>query len=131
MAIYHFDLKAGSHFVSDPIGTELADDAAAHAHALAVARELMLHREAKSRHWRLCVRVDGEEPRLHILFASVDQTLAAMDHDYRGVTERLSGTVANLSDAIGDLRLTLLQVKATLARVDARLHLAALDGVRL
>ena len=131
MATYFFDLLTGTGRVPDPLGTELNDDEAARTHASTVARELMRHREGKSRHWRLSVRRDGTEPGFEVLFATVDQTMDALDSNIRQSVERVSGNIANLSDAIGDLRLTLWQVKATMAKADDKIHLAAIHGVRL
>lgn len=131
MTTYYFDLKTDARLINDPVGMELADEAAAREHARAVARELMRHRESKSRHWRLCVHRGGGEPCFDVLFASVDQTMDAFDENLRRSLEIVSGNIASLSDAIDDLHVTLRQVKATMARADDQLHLAAIDGVRL
>ncbi len=75
MTAYYFDFKINARIISDPLGTELANDAATHAHACEVAHELMRHRESYSRHWRLRVRRDGEEPCFHVPFAAVGHSL--------------------------------------------------------
>lgn len=131
MATYYFDLQTGTGFIRDPIGTELADQEAARIHACAVARELMHRRESKSRHWRLFIRRNGEAPDFQVLFATVDQSMDMLGADVRRSVERISGNIAGLSEAISDLRLTLHQVRATMAKADAKLHLAAINGVRL
>jgi Domain of unknown function (DUF6894) len=131
MVTYYFDIQTGAGLIRDPIGTELPDDATAHAHACAVARELMRHQESKSRHWRLRVRRECGEFCFDLLFATMDQTMEVLEASVRRSVERVSGNVANLSEAIGDLRLTLGQMKATMAKTDARIHLAAVDGNRV
>lgn len=131
MATYYFDLKINGRLISDHLGTELPNDAAAHAHACEVAHELMRHRESKSRHWRLCVRRNGGALCFEVLFAAVDHSMDALDGHIRGSVVDVCGNMAGLSEAIGELQLTISQVKATMARADAELHLVAIDGMRL
>lgn len=130
MATYHFWMKTGARLVRDPIGVEFPDDEAAEADARAIIRDLMRNRESRTRHWRIRVRRESGEPCFDILFASVDQMLDGLDETFRRSVEGFCGNMADLADSIRTLRYTLLQVNATMARADAKLHLAAVDSVR-
>lgn len=131
MARYYFDLVDSHGRVLDPDGTELLNEASAREHAAVVARELMRHREFRTRHWRLFVS-DGERlPCFTILFATVDDSLAHLSPALRESFETLSEKKASLNTAIHDVRQSIYQVRATLARADGAPYLASVSGVRL
>ena len=83
MPLYYFVLKTGCHSYPDVEGQEFPDDAAAQAHAHAVARELMRNRERKTAHWRVQICDDYLQPRYERLFADIDQTLEEYDSNLR------------------------------------------------
>lgn len=118
MPLYYFILKNGEEVVPDREGLECADLAAAHAHASAVARELMRNRELRSRPWRLEVRDEDLQPCFEILFADVDDTMAHLPAEYRESIARTSRLTASLHDAVNTVRATLSGVQETLARAD-------------
>jgi len=71
MPLYYFVLKVGCHSYPDSEGQEFPDDAAAQAHAKAVARELMRNRESATAHWRIQVCDDEIRVRHEYRFADV------------------------------------------------------------
>jgi hypothetical protein len=125
MPTYFFDLHTPTEVVRDFIGADLPNEASAREHADGVARELMRHREAKTRSWRLDVR-DGESRGVFkLLLATVDDSLSHYRPELRSTLEDLSAKSAALSDTIRTVRGTLLEVKGTLARAERRPYLAA------
>lgn len=131
MALYFFNLKDGRTVIPDQDGTELTNDAAAHAHAVVVARESMRNNESRTRTWRLQVCDSDRQPRFELLFASVDETIDLLPNEIGASVREVSGKFASLSDAIADVRMSLLQVRATLARSENTPYLAAVNGTRL
>jgi len=131
MSLYFFNLKDGRTTIPDQDGTELADDDAARAHATVVARESMRNNESRTRTWRLQVCGGDREPLFELLFASVDETIDLLPQETRARVREVSGKFASLSDAITDVRMSLLQVRATLARSEGAPYLASLNGTRL
>lgn len=131
MGLYFFNLKDGRTTIPDPDGTELADDAAARAHAVVVARESMRNNESRTRTWRLQVCGEDREPRFELLFASVDETIDLLPDEIGARVREVSRNFASLSDAIADVRMSLLQVRATLARSEGVPYLATFNGTRL
>jgi hypothetical protein len=131
MALYFFNLKDGRTIIPDQDGTELADEAAARVHALVVARESMRNNELRTRTWRLQVCGADHQPRFELLFASVDETIDLLPGQIGASVREVSGKFASLSDAIADVRMSLLQVRTTLARSEGVPHLATLNGTRL
>lgn len=131
MALYFFNLKDGRTTIPDQDGTELADDDAARAHAVVVARESMRNNESRTRTWRLQVCGPDRQPCFELLFASVDETIDQLPDEIGASVREVSGKFASLHDAIADVRMSLLQVRATLARSERAPYLAALNGSRL
>jgi hypothetical protein len=131
MALYFFNLKDGRTVIPDQDGTELVDDDAARAHAVVVARESMRNNESRTRTWRLQVCGPDRQSRFELLFASVDETIDLLPPEIGTTVREVSRKFASLSDAIADVRMTLLQVRATLARSEGAPYLAALNGSRL
>src|SRR6516165_5390772 len=128
MPAYQFNLKTGDGTVIDPEGTDLPNDASAYAYAKAVASELMAHREPQTRSWRLEVRYSGGLPKFDLLFASIDETLSHLTPELRSSVEGLCASSASLVEEIREIKLTLLAVKATIARAEGALYLAAVNG---
>jgi hypothetical protein len=129
MPTYFFNLTTAHEMIRDPDGTQLPDEAAARAHAQAVARELMQHRQIQTRSWRLTAWDDRGRPCFDLLFATVDNSLDHFRPELRKSCEDLHVKTASLFDAMQEVRRTLLQVKATLARADGLPYLAAVGGV--
>ena len=127
---YCFHLKTGSDgTIVDTYGTDLPDDRSAREHAEAIARELMAHREPRTRSWRLDVRDNDGLPCFDLLFARFDDTLSHLTPDLRISLETLCASSASFTEAIHAMKLTLLDIKATIARAEGALYLAAVNGV--
>lgn len=75
MRLFYFILKRGGDSIADREGQEFPDEIAARRHAIAVARELMLHRETETRTWRIQVCDDYLLPLFEEPFAQIDETL--------------------------------------------------------
>lgn len=131
MPFYSFMLNDGRRIIRDPEQqVELPDEASARAHACQVAREIMRN-NWRTRSWRIRVCDDGENSYFEVLFASVDDAIAALPAQLQTSIEAIHRNTASLSDAIRDVQLTLYQVRATLARSERAPYLAALDGVQI
>jgi len=128
---YYFDLKQDMRFIRDPEGTELLDDSSARAHAEAVAKELMANNTRGARTWRLQVYDDQRHHRFELLFASIDPSIARLPPELQTSICDVCRTTASLTDAISDVRVSLLRLRATLARADGAPYLASLHGVQL
>src|SRR5215471_6771083 len=87
MPTYTFRLLDDSGGVADDLGLRLADTKAAYGYARDVALELMDHREATTRSWRLDVYENGAEKVFEILFAGIDETLNHLKPDNRKLVE--------------------------------------------
>ncbi|MCA6119432.1 hypothetical protein J6524_31845 [Bradyrhizobium sp. WSM 1738] len=103
MPLYYFILKAGCHTYPDREGQEFPDDAAARAHAHAVARELMRNRESSTAHWRIQVCDDYLQPRYDCLFVDVDRTPGRFDSDFRSVTKTTAPSAAALRESMCEI----------------------------
>ena len=128
MPRYFFNLKTRDGTILDQDGTDLPDDSAARRHAELVARELMVNREASTRDWRLDVRDSNERPCSDLLFATIDDSMSHLAPQLRSSLEHLCASSAAFAETIHALRLTLLEVSATIARDEGTLHLAAVNG---
>lgn len=131
MPIYFFNLKDGRTTIPDPEGTQLASEPAARAHAVVVAREAMRNNEPRTRNWRIQVCGADRNPLFEVLFASVDETMAHLPNDIRQSVENVSKNFGSLSDTIQDVRRSMLEIRATIARSEKGPYLAALNGSRL
>jgi hypothetical protein len=129
MPLFYFVLKTSRESIPDPEGQELADEAAARLHAVAVARQLMQHREAGSRTWRIQVCDDYLHPRFEVFFAEVDQTFEAAPLQLQASIEDVVRTAAALDDSIAIMRATLSETRETLVRADR--ILASMPRARL
>jgi hypothetical protein len=131
MPRYFFNLKTREGTILDRDGTHLPDDSAARRHAELVARELRANREPSTRAWRLDVR-DGCERRCsNLLFATIDDSMSHLTPQLRASLEHFCASSADFAETIQALRLTLLEVRATMARAEGVLHLAAVNGKAL
>jgi hypothetical protein len=131
MALYYFNVNDGRRVLLDTEGTDLPDDAAAREHAIQVARELMRNARPQVRNWRVRVQNSDREVRADLLFASVDDRLDILSGELRQSVERVHGGVASLEDSIQTVRMSLHRVRATLARAEHTLYVAAIDGERV
>jgi hypothetical protein len=129
MPKYFFNLAAREEIVFDREGVDFLDERSAREHAAVVARELMAHRELRTRAWQLDVRDSNGLPCFDLLFARVDDTLGHLTPELRSSLEGYHASSASLAEAIRAIRLTLLDVQATIARAEGALHLAAVNGV--
>jgi hypothetical protein len=129
MPRYFFHLTTARITIRDPDGTQLPNELAAREHARSVARELMQHRQAQTRSWRLTACDDEGNSCFDLLFVTVDESLDLFGPELRKSCEDLYAHSASLSDAVRELRRTLLQVKGTLARADGHPYLAAVRGM--
>lgn len=112
----------------DPQGTECVDDAAAHRHAVAVARELMRHSDRKTRHWSMIV-VDAQgEPLFDIYFAEVDTAIGALSPILQALTAETCRRTGALIDTLCAVRATQTQSRMLLARARGKPQLAYAKG---
>ncbi len=128
MPIFHFVLKSGWDRYRDLHGEEFANADAARTHARLIARDLLRNSESKARGWRIEVRNEENQTVDEVIFSSLDDRLNELPLPMRTEVERLYESNAFLNDAIADLRDSMRQVKATLARADRLPYLAAVDG---
>jgi hypothetical protein len=131
MPVYFFNLRDATGLLRDPDGTDLPDEASAQEHAHTVAGELMRHQESATRAWRLEVCDQERRPRFRLLFAEADPLLAPLSAEIRKFVIDGWSRSASLQDTITDLQLTLLQVRATIARAEGVPYVATLDGKRV
>jgi len=131
MPLYYFNLKNQQGVIADPEGTELADELQAREHANAVARELMCNSGTVRRSWRLEICDAAQRPCFEVLFATVDDTIEHLPPEIRANVEAICGRTASLEDAIFDVRMSLRQIRSTMARIDGIPYLAAVNGKRI
>jgi len=131
MPQYFFNLKTGRSMVRDFEGNAFDDDAAARTHAETIARELMRNNETKSRTWRLEVCNADHAPCFEVLFATIDETIDHLPPSLRDSVRRTSGQIGSLCDAIEEVRMSILELRATLAQSNRAPYLATVHGRRL
>ena len=132
MPRYFFDLKTADRMIRDPEGTELAGERSARAHAHEVARELVANRKmAAIRLWRLSVRNEQDSSHFELLLAPLHPAMSDLSPDMRESVEDVCRSTAALKDTIKQARMSLYQVRGTIARSERAPYIAALDGVRL
>jgi hypothetical protein len=124
MPRFHFHLRACRTLHPDPDGTDLPDVAAAHAHAAAVANELMRHSVGGMRNWSMCVDDAQGERQFDLFFADVDPSLAACSPELRLLIAETSRRYGALTDAFCTVRATLVESRILIARARSRPHLA-------
>src|SRR5215472_5723597 len=130
MPTYTFRLLDDSDGVADDVGIRLPDSKAAYGYACDVAHEVMDHREATTRSWRLDVYEDGVEKVFEILFAGVDETLNHLKPDNRKLVETTAMRRRLLQDTLRATWITCRETQALLARSQGKLYLAADRGER-
>ena len=118
MPLFYFVLKTGRHSYPDYEGQEFIDEAAAQAHARAVAQDLMRNRENKTGHWRIQVCDDYLQPRYEFLFADIDHTLGRFDGNLRTSVTRVARTTAAMGDALRGIDAGMADLKQILDRMD-------------
>jgi hypothetical protein len=128
MPTYFFNLKNLDGTIYDPEGMDLPDESAVREHARVVACELMQHRQPRTRYWRLDVRDREGRTCFELLFAAVDESLGYLRPDLRNSLERLCANCASLSETIHALKLTLLQIRGTIARSEGTPYIVAVNG---
>jgi len=131
MPLYYFNVKDQQGIVVDPVGENLSDDSTAVDHARHVARELMAHRETRTRSWRMQICDSDRKPLSEVLFATVDNSIKDLEPNLREAVERTCARFAALQETIGDVRTTLHQIKGTMARAQGAPYLAAIDGKKI
>ena len=131
MPTYFFNLKNAEGTILDPVGTDLPDEHAAWEHARIVANEIMRHREARTRFWRLQVADGNRDACFDLLFANIDDSIRHLSPELRGSVENLCAKSASLCETIHAVKLTLLQMKGTIARSERAPYIAAINGVRI
>jgi hypothetical protein len=129
MPRYFFNLKTVRHTVRDLDGTELLDEGAAREHARGVAGELMRNSKPFTRSWRLDVCREAGRPCFQLLFVDVDESLKELPPQVRSSIEDWSAKSASLRDTIECVRLSVLQLRATLSRSERAPYIAAVNGV--
>jgi Domain of unknown function (DUF6894) len=131
MPTYKFKLSDDSDGIEDDVGVSLPDAEIAHRYACDVARELMDHRERRTRHWRLDVYEDDGEKVFDIPFASLDHTLDHLEPVLRAAMEQCAQHIRSLKDALYDASLTRREARSLVARSRGKPYLVADRGRKL
>src|SRR5215469_15798280 len=128
MPTYTFRLMDDDGGVEDNVGLRLANAKVAYYHACDVAHELMDHREARTRSWRLDVYENGTEKLFGILFASIDETLDHLKPENRKLVEMAAMRRRLLQDTLHAARISYRESQALVARARGKPYLAADHG---
>ena len=130
MPVYTFKLHDGRGDVEDKTGVQLPDWDSALRYALAVVHELMWRREVQTRSWCLDIYEgdDVDSPISEIPFASVDPSLDHLTPNLRTMVESISERKRLLSDAIHNVKGTIQESRALLARAHGKPYLASRFG---
>jgi Domain of unknown function (DUF6894) len=128
MPRYTFKLSDDDYGVEDDFGVSLPNTEIAYRYACDVVREIMGHREQRTRHWRLDVYEDNAERVFEIPFASVDQTLDHLRPDYRAAVEQCAQRIRSLKDSYYDATLTRRESQSLVARSRGKPYLAVDRG---
>jgi hypothetical protein len=128
MPTYTFKLLDDGSGVTDDLGIGLPNIKAAHGYACGVAREMMDHREAATRSWRLDVYENGAKKLFEILFATVDDTLNHLKPDNRKLVELTAVRRRLLQDTYQAACITCRESQALVARSHGKLYIAADHG---
>src|SRR5215813_3838421 len=110
MPRYYFNVISCEETLLDPEGTELPDVEAARAHAHQVIAELMRNSGTRTRLWRLAVSDHNMLPCFECLFASHDEAIAHLKPELRSSVETACRKQAALTDAIINVRASILQI---------------------
>ena len=128
MPTYTFKLMDDDGGVADDVGVPLADPKVAYCHACVVAQQLMDHREARTRSWRLDVYENGVKKLFEILFASIDETLDHLKPENRKLVEMTAMRRRSLQDTLYAARISYRESQALVARSRGKPYLAADQG---
>ena len=128
MPTYTFKLLDDDSGVTDDLGIRLPNTKTAYGYACDVAHELMDHREAATRFWRLDVYEDGAKKQFEILLATIDQTLNHLKPDNRKLVELTAVRRRSLHDTFHAAWITYRESQALIARSHGNLYLAANRG---
>lgn len=123
MALYYFVLKNRWDSFPDTEGAEFVDETAARSQAVAVAQELMRNRELDTRLWRIEVRDENLQLCSEVFFSSIDPTIDHLPSDLRRSIDLVADKSARLAEAILKVRVTMIEVRDTMARADRFLKL--------
>jgi hypothetical protein len=131
MPRYFFNVKDGRKLVPDREGTEFPDEESAREHACQVVRELTRNREHQTSSWRMTVNDGRGAECFELLFASVDDAVAALPENMRALVENACRNTALLKDEINQVRMTLLRLRGIIAQSDKAPYIASSDGYQL
>jgi len=131
MPRFHFNLHDGYGVHPDLDGTLLPNVEAAYEYGVAVAHELMRHREARARYWKLDVCDAAGEVLAEVDFAQIDQTLDYVPVHVRESMVHLGRTMRTMAETIAQCRMTILQSKALMAQTEGRPYVVAEKGRRI
>jgi hypothetical protein len=134
MPNYTFELRDGSDPIEDNVGVILTDRKDAYQYAQGVVRELMSGREAQTRTWRLDVYENARENSVErvfaIPFASLDATLDHFRPEFRAFVELACERNRSAREVIGDVRTTVQEARALIARSRGKPYLITNLGKR-
>ena len=131
MPRFHFHLHDGYGLRPDPDGTLLPSAEAAYEYGVGVAGELMRHREARARWWKLDVCDAAGALLFEIDFAQVDRTLDGLPAEARESLVHFGETVRTVTETIAECRRTILQSKALMAHADGKPYVVCENGRRI
>jgi hypothetical protein len=131
MPTYTFRLIDDDSGVADDAGLQLSDAKAAYSYGCDVARELMNHREARTRSWRLDVYENGAKKLFEILFASIDDTLNHLKPENRELVEMTALRRRLLQDTLHAAWFTYRESRALVGRSRGKPYLAADHGQKI
>lgn len=131
MALFYFNLNTGRQTIVDAEGTDLPDETAARSHAQTVARDIVRNDRSRTFSWRVEVFDEQRRSCFEVLLVSASEELKYLPNALREGVTHSARRVASLNDDIHELRHSLRQVRATLARADGMPYLAAVSGKRV
>lgn len=116
MPRFYFHLRAGGTIHSDRQGSECADNAAAHAHAFAVARQLLRNSNGATRLWSLCVEDEQGRAAFDLFLADVAAQLDIVPQEWQELAAQTCRRLTALTRALCAARETVLESRILLAR---------------
>jgi hypothetical protein len=128
MPRFHFHLRAHGTIHLDLEGTDLPNLAASHAHAVAVADELLRHSAARTRHWSICVEDNAGEVQFDVFLADLDPSLASWPPEIRMLVTQTCRRLGALTDALRAVRRTQIETQRLLARARRKPQLVYARG---
>jgi hypothetical protein len=128
--LYTFRLRGDDIDVRDDEGVTLANAEIAYRYARDVVRELMNHREAKTRHWCLDVYEEGKKIN-EIPFVTLDGTPDGLSAESLGLIEYHSQQIRAIKDMLLALRASRQELQAITLRARGKPHLTAIEGEKV